>query len=418
MNRIYLCIDLKCFFASVECVERKLDPFQTNLVVADSSRGKGALCLAISPKMKENGVKNRCRLFEIPKDIQYYIATPRMKLYMQYSADIYAIYLKYISSKDIHVYSIDEAFLDITDYLHMYHLSPKQLAIKIMEDIVQTTGICATAGIGTNMYLAKIALDILAKHRKDHIGVLTEETYKKYLWDYPHLTDFWHIGKGIEKRLHKHDLYTMRDIAYCNEDILYKEFGINAEILIDHAWGREETTIDDIKQYKPKSNSMSHSQVLFSDYSYDDAFLVMKEMVELKVLDLCDQHLVSDCICLSIGYSHHSKNCSGGVRKIGVKTNSYNILLSEFIKLYRQTTNKEYKVRTISISFMNVVDEIYESYDLFSDLKALDKEKRLQQTIIKIRKKYGKNALLKGMNLLENATTIKRNTLIGGHNAE
>ena len=417
-NRVYLCIDLKCFFASVECVARHLDPFETNLVVADPTRGQGALCLAISPKMKAEGVKNRCRLYEIPKGVEYQIAIPRMKLYMEYSADIYAIYLKYVSDKDIHVYSIDEAFLDITEYLHLYKLSAKTLAQRIMTDILETTGITATAGIGTNMYLAKIALDILAKHRPDHIGVLNETLYQKYFWDYPKLTDFWHIGKGIENRLNQHELYTMKDIAYCNENILYKEFGVNAEYLIDHAWGREPTTIADIKKYHSKSKSISNSQVLFEDYDYPQALIVMKEMVELKVLDLCQQHLVTDCIYLHVGYSKNIIRGTGGSRKLGVRTNSYKVLLEAFVTLFKETTNRDYKIRTIAVSFGNVVDEYYESYDLFTDFKARDEEKKIQAAILDIKQKYGKNAILKGMNLLDGATTIKRNTLVGGHNAE
>lgn len=417
-NRVYLCIDLKSFFASVECVARHLDPLGTNLVVADPTRGQGALCLAISPKMKKEGVRNRCRLFEIPKGMSYYVAVPRMKLYMEYSADIYSIYLKYVSEKDIHVYSIDESFLDITEYFHLYKMSAKTLAKKIMDDIFLTTGITATAGIGTNMYLAKVALDILAKHRPDHIGVLDEAMYQKYLWNYSELTDFWHIGKGTENRLHKHELYTMKDVAYCNEKILYKEFGVNAEYLIDHAWGREPVTIADIKNYHSKNKSFSNSQVLFEDYDYDKAFLVMKEMVELNVLNLCDNHLVTDCISLHIGYSKNVVKGTGGSRKLGRRTNSYKFLLEEFIKIYQETTHREYKIRTIGICFGHVLDEMYETYDLFTDYEALEKEKQLQEAINSIKKRFGKNAILKGMNLLDGATAIKRNTLVGGHNAQ
>lgn len=283
-------------------MKRNLDPFDVNLVVADPSRGRGALCLAISPKMKMQGIKNRCRMLEIPSDIEYITALPRMKLYMQYSADVYAIYLKYVSKDNIHVYSIDEAFLDITHYLRLYNMTPKQLAKKIIADVHETTGITATAGIGTNLYLAKVALDIIAKHTKDNIGMLSEESYKKYLWYYKPLTDFWHIGNGIADRLLKYNIHNMYDIAYCSEDILYKEFSINAEYLIDHAWGKEPTTMQDIKKYKAKSNSISHSQVIFEDYDYNNALLVVKEMVELKVLDLVDQHLVTDNISLYISY--------------------------------------------------------------------------------------------------------------------
>lgn len=418
MKSVYLCIDLKTFFASVECVERHLDPFETNLVVADPTRGKGALCLAISPKMKMQGIKNRCRMFEIPDGVEYIIALPRMNLYMQYSANIYAIYLKYVSKDDIHVYSIDEAFLDITHYLHLYNTTPKQLAIKIMSDVYETTGITATAGIGTNLYLAKVALDIIAKHTKDNIGMLSEESYKKYLWHYTPLTDFWHVGVGIANRLLKYNIHNMYDIAHCSEDILYKEFGINAEYLIDHSWGKELTTMHDIKKYKAKSNSISHSQVLFEDYNYDNALLVVKEMVELKVLDLVDQHLVTDNISLHISYSNNIIKNTGGAMTITTKTNSYRVLLNYFIDLYKRTTNPNYPIRRIGIGFNNVLDEYYESYDLFTDYEELEKEKNLQRAIVEIKQRYGKNAVLKGMNFMEKATTRKRNTLVGGHNAE
>lgn len=414
---VYMCIDLKTFYASVECVERGLDPFKTNLVVADPSRGKGAICLAISPALKALGIKNRCRLFEIPNDVEYITAMPRMKLYMEYSANIYSIYLKYISPNDIHVYSIDEAFLDITKYLTLYGFSIKDFCKMVLDDIYNTYGITATVGIGTNLYLAKVALDITAKHVKSNIGILNEKTYQKTLWHHKPLTDFWHVGKGIERRLNNLGIYDMYDLAHFNEDILYREFGANAEYIIDHAWGREPTTIADIKRYKPKGNSISTSQILHEDYNYDDALLAMKEMVELKVLDLNEQHLVSNHISLYIGYSKSIINSTGGSRKISTCTNSYKILLDEFVRLYKETTNKDYPIRRIGISF-GVVDEIYESYDLFTDYESLEKEKRLQASLIEIKNKFGKNAILKGMNVYEKSTTQKRNKLIGGHNAE
>lgn len=416
--KTYLCIDLKTFFASVECVERNEDPFHVNLVVADPSRGKGAICLAISPKLKAMGIKNRCRLFEIPENVEYITAVPRMKLYMQYSADIYEIYLKYISKDDIHVYSIDEAFLDVTSYLKLYEMSAEELAQMIVNDIYNTLGITATVGIGTNLYLAKIALDIEAKHSKSNMGYLSETLYKKKLWHHQPLTDFWQIGKGITNRLMKYDIYDMCGIANADEDILYKEFGINAKNLIDHAWGREPTTIADIKKYKPKTHSHSNSQILFEDYQYDDAFLVLKEMVESNVLELVDQHLVSNHISLYIGYSKNIRRPTGGSRKITTRTNSYRILLEEFITLFQQTTYKDTPIRQISISFGNVVDEMFESYDLFSDIDALEEERKLSQAIVSIKHKYGKNAVLKGMNMFEKATARKRNQLVGGHNAE
>lgn len=417
MSRIYLCIDLKTFFASVECVERGLDPFQTDLVVADASRGKGALCLAISPAMKAKGIKNRCRIFDIPHHLHYITALPRMSLYMEYSATIYSVYLKYVSPDDIHVYSIDEVFIDVTPYLELYQMNAKQLAFMILDDILKTTGITATVGIGTNLYLTKIALDITAKHAKDNIGILTQKRYCQTLWHHQPLTDFWQIGKGIANRLAKYGIVDMYGIAHCDEKILYKEFGVNAQYLIDHAWGKEPTTIADIKRYKPTHQSFSHGQVLFEDYLYQDALLILKEMVEVKVLDLVSYHVVTNHISLSVGYSQNTIKATGGSRKLGVRTNSYHILLNEFISLFQQTTNSAYKIRRMTISFGNIVDEIYESYDLFTDYEALEKEKRLQLTLIDIKSKYGKNAVLKGMNFQEKATTRQRNQLIGGHNA-
>lgn len=416
--KAYLCIDLKTFFASVECVERKLDPFAVNLVVADPSRGKSALCLAVSPKMKEQGVHNRCRIFEIPDNISYITAMPRMNLYMQYSADIYGIYLKYISREDIHVYSIDEAFLDVSEYLQMYSVSAKELARMILQDIYTTTGITATVGIGTNLYLAKIALDITAKHAKDNMGVLDEQLYRETLWHHKPVSDFWQVGRGISKRLEKYSVADMYDIAHMDERILYREFGVNAEYLIDHAWGREPTTIKEIKAYKSKSNSLSNSQILFEDYNYEEALLVLKEMVELNVQNLVESHRVTDHIGLYIGYSARNVKATGGSRKLSNVTNSYAYLRNAFIELYRETVNRQELVHMLSISFGNVVDEMYETYDLFTDFNALEKEKKLQLTLLNIKHKFGKNAVIKGMNLLNKATAISRNKLVGGHNAE
>lgn len=416
--KAYLCIDLKTFFASVECVERKLDPFAVNLVVADPSRGKGALCLAVSPKMKEQGVHNRCRIFEIPDNISYITAMPRMNLYMQYSADIYGIYLKYISREDIHVYSIDEAFLDVSEYLQMYSVSAKELARMILQDIYTTTGITATVGIGTNLYLAKIALDITAKHAKDNMGILDEQLYRETLWHHKPVSDFWQVGRGISKRLEKYSVADMYDIAHMDERILYREFGVNAEYLIDHAWGREPTTIKEIKAYESKSNSLSNSQILFEDYNYEEALLVLKEMVELNVQNLVESHRVTDHIGLYIGYSARNVKATGGSRKLSNVTNSYAYLRNAFIKLYRETVNRQELVHMLSISFGNVVDEMYETYDLFTDFNALEKEKKLQLTLLNIKHKFGKNAVIKGMNLLNKATAISRNKLVGGHNAE
>lgn len=418
LKRVYLCIDLKTFFASVECVERNLDPFKVNLAVADKERGKGALCLAISPKLKALGIKNRCRLFEIPSYLDLIIAKPRMKLYMQYAANIYEIYLKYVCDDDIHVYSIDEAFLDISTYFKLYRKTPLQMARMIIDDIFETTGITATAGIGSNLYLSKVALDISAKHNPSNIGILNEHLYKQTLWHHQPITDFWHVGRGIAKRLAKYQIFDMVGVAFCDEKILYQEFGVNAKYLIDHAWGKEPTTIAQIKKYQPENNSISHSQVLFEDYSYEDALLAMKEMVELKVLDLVEQHLVTRHIALYVGYSNKKIKATGGSLKIGVCTNSYRILLSEFITLYKRTTHLNCPIRRLGISFGGVIDEKYEAYDLFTDYQEIEKERKLQEALINIKGRYGKNAVFKGMDLLEKATTLKRNKLIGGHNGE
>ena len=417
MNKVYLVIDLKTFYASVECVERGLDPYCTNLVVADPSRGKGGICLAITPAMKMLGIKNRCRLYEIPDNVKYMIAIPRMNKYIEYSANIYAIYLKYVSKDDIHPYSIDECFLDVTAYLKAYNMKSIDLAKTIINDVFDTYGITATCGIGNNMYLAKIALDIMSKHSITNIGWLNEERYKKELWHHRPLTDFWQIGKGIETRLNKMRLYDMYDIAHCNEKRLYKEFGINAELLIDHSKGLETCTIKDIKNYKPKSSSIGTSQILFKDYEYEKAKLVLKEMVELLSQRLIKENKVCSGIKLYIGYSKDIIKATGGSRRLHYFTNSYKKLVYEFIKLYEEKTNKEVAIRRIGISFDYLQEDENQQIDLFEKIENKDKEKRLEKTIIEIKSKMGKNAILKGMNLQEEGTTIERNKLIGSHNA-
>lgn len=416
MQRAYLCIDLKTFYASVECVERGLDPFNTNLVVADSSRGKGTICLAVSPKMKMLGVKNRCRLFEIPPTIKYIIATPRMKKYIEYSANIYAIYLKYFSKEDIHVYSIDEAFMDATEYLKLYKVNIVELAQIIIKDIFKTYGITATAGIGTNMYLAKIALDITAKHSPTNIGFLNEEKYKKELWHHKPLTDFWQIGRGIEKRLNRMGIYDMYDISHTEQRRLYKKFGVNAEYLIDHAWGRESCTIADIKAYKPRARSISNNQVLFEDYSYIKARLVLKEMVELGSLKLVENNFVTDTVQLYIGYSKDIIKATGGTKKLTNYTNVYSEILKAFLWIYDKTTSRDYPIRRIGINFANVIETENVQLSLFVNQKEQDRERKLELAICEIKNKMGKNSIIRGMNLQEGATTIARNKLIGGHN--
>lgn len=417
MKNVYLCIDLKTFYASVECVSRNLDPFKTLLVVADPSRGKGSICLAVSPAMKEIGVKNRCRVYEIPENINYITAKPRMALYIKYSAEIYGIYLRYLDAQDIHVYSIDEAFLDVTKYLKLYKMDAFMLAKRIMDDIYNELKITATAGIGTNLYLAKIALDISAKHNKTNISYLDEELYKKTLWNHRPLTDFWRIGKGIANRLEKYHIYDMEGIAKCDDQILKKLFGVDYIILKDHANGIEPVTMAEIKKYKSKGQSLSLGQVLFEDYTYQDALLVTKEMVELLSLELIDKHLVTNNISLYIGYSKDIVKATGANITISKTTNVYSVLVKEMIDLYKKTTNQFAPIRRVNISFNNLKDELYEQFDLFTDEEQIKKERKLEQTINDLKKKFGKNAILRGMNYEEKATTQKRNLLIGGHNS-
>ena len=350
----YLCIDLKTFYASVECVERGLDPFKTDLIVADPSKGKGSICLAITPKMKKRGIKNRCRVFQIPKNIHPIVAKPRMIKYMQYSCKIYSIYLKYIDKEDIHVYSIDEAFLDVTSYLKMYNKNPKEIAIMIMKDIYDTTHITATCGIGTNMYLAKIALDIISKHTKSNIGILNRKLYIEKLSHHVPLTDFWGIGRAIEDRLHKLHLKDMYDIAHTDENILYKEFGINAKLLIDHSKGIETCTIKDIKNYKPKNNSVSNTQILFSDYSKQSAKIVLTEMIHNIVLRLVKSNLYTNCIGFYIGYSKDEIPPISIHKKIDHQTNSFNLISSILLDEYDYRVSDEIGVRKLGVFLSNI----------------------------------------------------------------
>lgn len=415
-ERIYLCIDLKSFYASVECVERGLNPLTTNLVVADPARSEKTICLAISPSMKALGIQNRCRVFQIPDGVKYIMAPPRMRLYIGYAADIYAIYLKYISKEDIHVYSIDEVFLDVTDYLPMYRIDAKELAIRIKEDIRNSTGITATAGIGTNLYLAKVALDITAKHVKDNIGYLNEELYRKTLWQHKPLTDFWRVGEGTAKRLAGFGILTMGDIAGSSEDLLYRQFGIDAELLIDHAWGRESTTMQDIKAYKPRSSSMTSGQVLSRDYDFEECRLIIKEMTDELCLEMVDKGIATDSISLMVGYSNQleAKTASGSVT-FSSATNSYRSLIAQVMKLYEQITDRNKLIRRLNLSCNRLLDEAYMQYDLFTDPEEAERERRLQKAALEIKKKFGKNAIVRGMDLQEEGTAIMRNRQIGGH---
>lgn len=496
-DKAYIAIDLKSFYASVECVDRGLDPLDANLVVADPTRTEKTICLAVSPSLKSYGIPGRARLFEAiqkvreinaqrrykaPKhsftheshfhselksdpsaELAFITAPPRMAHYMEVSTRIYNVYLKYIAPEDIHVYSIDEVFIDATDYLKTYGMTPRELTMKMVLDVLETTGITATAGIGTNLYLCKIAMDIYAKHcEPDKNGVriaeLDEMSYRKILWDHRPLTDFWRVGRGISKKLEQHGLYTMGDVARCsvgresdyyNEDLLYKLFGVNAELLIDHAWGWEPTEISDIKSYRPESSSLSSGQVLQEPYEFSKARLVLKEMADLLSLELVSKRIVTDQIVLTVGYDIESlnKSYSGAVEtdrygrkipktahsseNIGRYTSSTKLICETAMSLFDRIVDKNLLVRRMYIVANHIITEKdaekeseYVQLDLFSDTKKqeaeeneLKKEKDMQRAILKIKSKYGKNSIIKGMNLKEGATALERNRQIGGHKA-
>lgn len=473
MEHIYIVIDLKSFYASVECADRELDPLKTNLVVADASRTSKTICLAVSPSLKKYGLSGRSRLFQVEekaremktrtgKPLKYITAPPRMQLYLDYSAKIYEIYKKYISPEDMHVYSIDEVFFDVTAYLTLYKMTAHQLAAAMVLDVFRSTGIPATAGIGTNLYLAKIALDIMAKRvDADENGLciaeLDESGYREQLWDHRPLTDFWRVGHGTASRLEKHGMYTMGDVARMSlhfEDLLYKEFGIDAELLIDHAWGVESCTMQDIKNYKPRTNCLSSGQVLPCPYSFDKGRLILQEMMDLMALDLVEKELVTGSITLHIGYDRETVDTgiykgtvhidhygravpqpSHGTVRITdaggtfIYSSSTKKLTDAAIGLYEQIVDKNLSIRRVNITFNDLKpadDQCteFQQLSLFCDYTELESEKeneereqRLQHAMLHIRHRYGKNAILKGMNLLDGATTIERNLQIGGHKA-
>ena len=486
-QKIYIAIDLKSFYASVECIERGLDPNTTNLVVADSSRTEKTVCLAVTPSLKQYGISGRARLYQVIQkvkevnigrkrkirgnefkgkssndielknnpelELDFIIAPPRMAYYMKYSTRIYDIYLKYFAPEDIFAYSIDEVFCDVTHYLKTYKMSARQLVTKVIQDVYETTGITATAGIGTNLYLCKVAMDIVAKHVKpDKNGVriagLDEMTYRKLLWDHKPITDFWRVGKGYAKRLEKYRIYTMGDVARIsvqNEDFLYDLFGVNAELLIDHSWGWECATIESIKAYKPTTSSISSGQVLHCPYNYENTKLIVKEMTELLTLDLVKKNLVTNQIVLEIGYDiDNLKNYDGeididrygrkvpkhahGTINIDHQTSSTKVIMEAVIKLYEKIINKQLLVRRLNITANNVVqasevkEQKYQQIDLFTNFEEVNKqrekekaEREIQKAMIDIKSKYGKNAIIKGMNLQKEGTTIERNSQIGGH---
>lgn len=492
-ERTYIAIDLKSFYASVECIQRDVDPMTTHLVVADPSRTEKTICLAVSPALKSYGVPGRPRLFEVVQKVKevnlyrqqkapghqftgstwedrklkedpslsldYIVAPPRMGLYMETSTRIYQIYLKYVAPEDIHIYSIDEVFMDVTNYLNTYKLTPRELAKKIILDVLNTTGITATAGIGTNLYLCKVAMDIVAKHiPEDRWGVriaeLDEMSYRRTLWDHRPLTDFWRVGRGYAKKLEAHGLTTMGDIARCslgkdsefyNENLLYELFGVNAELLIDHAWGYEPCTIAHIKAYKPGSNSIGSGQVLSCAYRFDKAKLVVREMVDLLSLDLVDKGLLTDQIVMTIGYDIDNKQYKGetatdrygrkipkhahGTANLPRMTASTKLITAAAMELYDRIVDRNLLIRRMYISAGHVRQETdvledgsMEQLDLFQDPAAaqaeetaLQRERRMQEALLSIKRKYGKNAILKGMNYEEGATTRERNGMTGGH---
>lgn len=438
-EKCYLCIDLKSFYASVECADRGWDPFTTKLVVADPERSQTTICLAVSPALKALGVPGRCRVFEIPSTIDYFMAPPRMKRYMEVSTHIYSLYLRYVSPQDIHVYSIDECFIDATPYLSLYHMDTTTFAKTLTKTVFDETGICATVGIGTNLFLAKVALDITAKHTHDGIGILNETTFKQQVWFHQPITDIWNIGPGIARRLVKYGVHDLAGVCAMEEKTLYKEFGVNAEYLIDHAWGQEPCTIAQIHSYVPEGHSLMNGQVLPCDYTLEETRMVMHEMLDASVLELVQKGLVAESISLSIGYAHPKIGANiedldaynsftppthrrfyahtGGTRKIGRRTNSARVLKEHFEALFNETTNNALPIRRISIGFGGLLPEKYATTTLFDDIEAESKERRRQEAIIAVREKFGKNAMLKGTSLQEKATARERNNQIGGHRA-
>ena len=394
---------------------------KTCLVVADPERERGTICLAVTPAMKALGVRNRCRVFEIPSNIKYIMAPPRMQKYIDYAAEIYAIYLRYISKDDIFVYSIDEAFIDITPYLKKYSMNGREFALFLMNKISDELGIRAAAGIGTNLYLTKIALDITAKHSPDFIGYLDEELYRQTLWDHKPLTDFWRIGEGPSRRLAKRGIYTMRQIAMMDEDVLYGDFGIDAELLIDHAWGREPTTMADIKTYRPKTRSLTSGQVLMRDYSFDEGRLILKEMTDLLALDMVEKGVVTSSASLAVGYSGRigAEPARGSVG-LGIMTNSDKVLIPAMTEIYDRIVDRKLPVKRINISVNDLVyeDETPGQIGMIPTPRLdamLDKSRKIQKAILGLKHRYGADAVLKGMNFEAAATTRARNHQIGGH---
>lgn len=421
-KRMYMCIDLKSFYASVECADLGVDPFSTPLVVADRSRGKGAITLAISPALKKMGVKNRVRLFQIPSHIEYITVKPHMKRYMEASAQIYGTLLDYISPDDIHVYSIDEYFIDITPYQGLYNKSPRHLAQLLLDAILQATHIYATVGIGTNLFLAKIALDVLAKHAPDFIGYLDEGLFREQIWHHRPLTDIWQIGPGIANRLRKYGVHDLYGITQLPEAKLYKEFGVDAELLIDHAWGRESCTIADIHAYRPVKHSLSQSQILLRNYKADQARLPLREMVEALTLELLQIKALTKCVQVRIGYASDELRSTGGSRTLGAYTDSFQTLLPIVMALFDKHLRPHEDIRRLGVTFEDLVhkEAVPRQGNLFAPTKDQEgqKEEDIQKTLLSIKGRFGKNAILRASSLEEDGTIRYRNTLVGGHNGE
>ena len=417
---VYMCLDLKSFYASVECADLGVDPFTTPLVVADASRGLGAITLAISPALKQLGVKNRCRLFEIPSTIEYMVVKPRMRRYMEVSASIYGVLLDYVAPEDIHVYSIDEYFIDVTPYSRLYKKTWRELALLFKQKVLEQTHIHATVGLGTNLFLAKVALDVLAKHAPQGIGVLNEDLFKEKLWHHQPITDIWQIGKGIAGRLHKYGVVDLHGITTVPEDRWYKEFGVNAELLIDHAWGRETCTMKEIHAYRPAKHSLSRGQILLRNYSYEECFVPLREMVESLVLELIAEKALTKYISLGVRYADRTVKGTGGSRRLSKYTCSLDVLSQTVLELYKDTAHPHQAIRQLSVGFDDLVNReaVPWEEDLFS--ASQDREEKayqVERTVLTIKEKFGGNSILRASSLQEEGTMQFRNTLVGGHNA-
>ncbi len=417
---VYMCLDLKSFYASVECADLGVDPFTTPLVVADASRGLGAITLAISPALKQLGVKNRCRLFEIPSTIEYMAVRPRMRRYMEVSASIYGVLLDYVAPEDIHVYSIDEYFIDVTPYSRLYKKTWRELALLFKYKVLEQTHIHATVGLGTNLFLAKVALDVLAKHAPQGIGILNEKLFKEKIWHHQPITDIWQIGRGIASRLHKYGVVNLHGITTVPEERWYKEFGINAELLIDHAWGRETCTMKEIHMYRPAKHSLSRGQILLRNYSYEECFVPLREMVESLLLELIAEKALTKYISLGVRYADKKVKGTGGSRRLSKYTCSLEVLSQAVLELYKKTTHPHQEIRQLSVGFDDLVsrEAVPWEEDLFSTSQ--DREEKVYQverTVLSIKEKFGGNSILRASSLQEEGTMQFRNTLVGGHNA-